>query len=93
MSERERAALPQRRREARANSAIEGIHLTAEEVAFLDLLDEERVPYELRIALADAVTRAGRLVAALKSRKKEQRALTQVWSSLKALNLGPEGRP
>ena len=52
MPERERAALPQRRREGRANSAIEGIHLTAEEVAFLDLLDEERVPYELRIALA-----------------------------------------
>lgn len=48
---------------------------------------------ELRSALADALTKAGRLVTALKSRKKEQRALTQVWSSLKALNLGPEVRP
>ena len=48
---------------------------------------------ELRASLADAVGKAGRLVAALKSRKKEQRALTQVWSSLKALNLGPGGQP
>jgi hypothetical protein len=48
---------------------------------------------ELRLALADALGQAGRLVAALKSRKREQKALTQVWSSLKALRLGPEGRP
>lgn len=48
---------------------------------------------ELRSALADALGKAGRLVAALKYRKKEQRALTQVWSSLKALNLGPGGQP
>jgi hypothetical protein len=48
---------------------------------------------ELRAALGDALNKAGRLVAALKYRKKEQKALTQVWSSLKALNLGPEGRP
>jgi hypothetical protein len=48
---------------------------------------------ELRLALADALGQAGRLVAALKSRRKEQKALTQVWSSLKALRLGPEGRP
>ena len=48
---------------------------------------------ELRAALADVLTKASRLVAALKSRKKEQRALSQVWSSLKALNLGPGGQP
>jgi hypothetical protein len=48
---------------------------------------------ELRLALGDALAKAGRLVAALKSRKKEQRALTQVWSSLKALNLSPGGQP
>ena len=48
---------------------------------------------ELRLALSDAATKAGRLVTALKSRKKEQRALTQVWSSLKALNLSPGGQP
>jgi hypothetical protein len=59
----------------------------------VDALDPLVAAEELRLALADAVTKAGRLVAALKSRKKEQRALTQVWSSLKALHLGPEGRP
>jgi hypothetical protein len=48
---------------------------------------------ELRTALADATAKATRLVAALKYKKKEQRALTQVWSSLKALNLGPGGQP
>ncbi len=48
---------------------------------------------ELRLALGDALAKAGRLVTALKSRKKEQRALTQVWSSLKALNLSPGGQP
>ena len=46
----------------------------------------------IRTTLADLLTRANRLVSQLKSRKKEQRALTQVWSSLKALNLGTEGR-
>jgi hypothetical protein len=58
-----------------------------------DSLDPLAAAEDLRNALADAMAKAGRLVAALKSRKKEQRALTQVWSSLKALNLGPEGRP
>jgi hypothetical protein len=48
---------------------------------------------ELRAAVADALTKAGRLVAALKSRKREQRVLGQVWTSLKALNLGPGGAP
>jgi hypothetical protein len=33
---------------------IEGIELTAEERAFLELLDEERVPHELRTELATA---------------------------------------
>ena len=43
----------------------------------------------LRSALADAAQRAARLVAVLRNRKKEQRALSQVYSSLKSLNLGP----
>ena len=43
----------------------------------------------LRATLADAAQRAARLVAVLKNRKKEQRALSQVYSSLKSLNLGP----
>jgi len=55
--------------------------------------DPPAVAEELRAALADAVTRAGRLVAALKYKRKQQRALTQVWSSLRALNLGPGGHP
>ena len=50
----ELADLPERRRQALANSAIEGIALTAEERAFLDMLDEERVPHALRIELATA---------------------------------------
>lgn len=45
----------------------------------------------LRTALADAAARSARLVAALKARTKERRALTQVYSSLKALRLGPAG--
>ena len=44
-------------------------------------------------ALADALAAASRLVATLKHQKKEKKALTQVWSSLKALNLGPGGQP
>ena len=43
----------------------------------------------LRAALADAAHRAARLVAVFKNRRKEQRALSQVYSSLKSLNLGP----
>ena len=47
---------------------------------------------ELRAALSDALAAASRLVGALKHQKKEKKALTQVWSSLKALNLGPGGQ-
>jgi hypothetical protein len=42
----------------------------------------------LRNALADVATRAARLVAALRHLKKEKRALSSVWESLKHLNLG-----
>ncbi len=41
----------------------------------------------LRAALAEAAARAARLVAALKAQKREKKALTQVWSSLKSLGL------
>ncbi|AMV28898.1 hypothetical protein VT84_31180 [Gemmata sp. SH-PL17] len=50
--------------------------------------DSPLLAEELRAALGDALTAAGRLVAALKHQKKEKKALTQVWSSMKALNLG-----
>jgi hypothetical protein len=43
----------------------------------------------LRAALAEAAGRAARLVAALKSYKRERRSLQAAWSSLRALNLGP----
>ncbi len=42
----------------------------------------------LRTALADVVTRVSRLVAALRHQKREKKALANVWSSLKDLNLG-----
>lgn len=48
---------------------------------------------ELRAALGDALAAAARLVAALKHRKKEQKALASVYAGLKALNLAPGGHP
>jgi hypothetical protein len=42
----------------------------------------------LKAALADATQRAGRLVVALKQTRRQKRALTSVWSSLKSLHLG-----
>ncbi len=47
----------------------------------------------LRAGLIDAAHRAGRLVAALKHRRRERKALTQAWSSLQSLNLGARGGP
>lgn len=58
-----------------------------------DAADPLAAAEELRTALADALAAASRLVATLKHQKKEKKALTQVWSSLKALNLGPGGQP
>jgi len=43
---------------------------------------------ELRDALADASTKAARLVAALRYTKKEKKALSSVLANLKQLNLG-----
>jgi hypothetical protein len=43
----------------------------------------------LRTMLADAATRAHQLVAALKQFRKERRALSAAFTSLKQLNLGP----
>jgi hypothetical protein len=44
---------------------------------------------DLKVALADAAGRAARLVAALKSYRRERKSLQAAWSSLRALNLGP----
>ena len=57
-----------------------------------DATDPLAAAEELRAALGDALAAASRLVASLKHPKKEKKALTQVWSSLKALNLGPGGQ-
>jgi hypothetical protein len=57
-----------------------------------DATDPLLLAEELRAALGDALAAASRLVASLKHQKKEKKALTQVWSSLKALNLGPGGQ-
>ena len=53
-----------------------------------DALDPLVEAEGLRAALADVATRAARLVAALRHMKREKRALANVWSSLKDLNLG-----
>ena len=46
---------------------------------------------ELRVALADVMSKATRLVAALRHAKKEKKALANVWAGLKSLNLGSGG--
>ncbi len=53
-----------------------------------EVLDPLAEAEGLRAALADVATRAARLVASLRHLRKEKRALTAVWSSLKDLNLG-----
>jgi len=45
----------------------------------------------LRAVLTEAVQRATRLLSLLRGKKKEQKALTGVWASLKALALDREG--
>jgi hypothetical protein len=54
-----------------------------------DLPDPLAEAEAVRAALADAASRAARLVAVLRNCRKEQRALSQVYSSLKSLHLGP----
>ena len=49
------------------------------------LVEAER----LRTHLFEATQSAGRLVTLLKSKRREQKALATVYSSLKSLNLGP----
>lgn len=48
---------------------------------------------ELRDALADATTKATRLVAALRQTKREKKVLSAVLTNLKQLNLGTGGLP
>lgn len=57
-----------------------------------DTPDPLALAERLRQTLVDAHATAARLVATLKGRKKEQKALAQVVSSLKSLNLTPGGK-
>jgi hypothetical protein len=45
----------------------------------------------LRLAVAEVGTRVGRLIAALRSTRKEKKVLANVWAGLKQLNLGGGG--
>ena len=54
-----------------------------------DELDPLAEAEGLRTALIEATQRAGRLLAALRGRNKEKKALATVWAGLKQLNLRP----
>lgn len=56
-----------------------------------ELADTLAAAEELRAALADAATKATRLVSLLKNGRKEKKVLAAVWAGLKQLNLGPAG--
>ncbi len=80
--------LPSRRRSRTMKSVdrIEPTHDRADPPEPSDpLLEADR----LRMHLFEATPSAGRLVTLLKSKRKEQKALATVYSSLKSLNLGP----
>jgi hypothetical protein len=55
-----------------------------------DAPDPLALAEQLRQSLADAHTSAAKLVATLKGKRKEQRALSQVYASLKSLHLTPD---
>lgn len=67
ISDRELRDIRQRRKEARANMAIEGIHLTPEEEALFDYMDRQRMPPEERRQLIDAYIEGKFDVASLRS--------------------------
>ena len=53
-----------------------------------DQADPLELAEELRAALADAASKAARLVAALRQGRKEKKALSAVLTNLEQLNLG-----
>ncbi len=55
-----------------------------------DAPDPLALAEQLRQSLADAHASAAKLVAALKGKRKEQKALSQVYASLKSLHLTPD---
>lgn len=52
-----------------------------------ETIDPLTAAEELRAALGEALTKAGRLVTALKAGRKERKALAHVYAGLKQLNL------
>jgi len=60
LSEAELAEIRRRRPDARASLACEGIHLTAEDEALFEQMDEERLTAEQRIERIIALSRAER---------------------------------
>lgn len=56
-----------------------------------DTADACATAEDLRALLAEATNRAARLVAILKTGRKEKKALAAVWAGLQQLNLGSNG--
>jgi len=58
-----------------------------------ELIDPLVEAEALRVAVAEAGTRLGRLLVALRGLKRERKTLTSIWHGLKQLNLGQGGAP
>lgn len=54
ITDKERRLIKERRQEARANLAIEGIHLTSEEEALFEYMDRQRLSHDKRREFIDA---------------------------------------
>ncbi|HEY2911704.1 MAG TPA: hypothetical protein VGI99_15735, partial [Gemmataceae bacterium] len=65
-------------------TSANGKHEPAAEEGLDPLVEAEA----LRLAVAEVGTRLGRLIAALRSTRKEKKVLANVWAGLKQLNLG-----
>jgi hypothetical protein len=76
-------SIPVKTHETDGSSANGKHEPSAEEI--LDPLAEAEA---LRIAVAEVGTRLGRLIAALRSTRKEKKVLANVWAGLRQLNLG-----
>lgn len=69
ITDKERRLIKERRREARANLAIEGIHLTSAEEALFEYMDRKRLSHDERRELIDAYLDGKIDIAALGSEK------------------------
>lgn len=69
ITDKKRLLIKERRREARANLAIEGIHLTSEEEALFEYMDRQRLPHDKRRELIDAYLDGKADIASIVSEK------------------------